>query len=827
MAFTVSREIQLYRQAIALERVFPRTLRRYVRAIFFVATFAFFVASVLYVADASLKAKTFTVDVLITGDGQLFFGFFLMSFSLFFFLLMLTFFYNSRFYRGIESITHEGEFTDVRGISYEVAAVLDSGTSDITRALFMSKYGIEMLERCDISRDDILAFLHKKKSVVLADTLTLPERGFLTLELLADHIYEFDDEFNDFIFSKGVTEETWKGAVLWTMRTHHGRKHDTRWWSRDNLGKVAVIGKDWSYGGAYLLDEYARDIKTSAVFSVVAENVAYADEKVEEIESALSRSKDANIILVGEQGVGKMDIVMRLSQKMQSGDASPAIVGKHIVVFDTNNFIAQHNGKEELEKGLTALFGQAEQAGHIIIAIDNLPAFMESAHAVGVDAGSILDAYLASSELQFIVTSDPVQYQSSVEAAPHLSHRFAKVQIESPDQGSSIRVLETVATSYEKKYRIVFTYQAIEAIVEAAERYITSGVMPEKAVALLTEIAPRAARERVRKVTREYVNTFVSIKTGVPAGPVEADEREKLLNLESILHERVIGQNNAIKAISGVMRRARAGIQDADRPLGSFMFLGSTGVGKTETAKALAFVFFGAEEHMSRIDMSEYSGADALKRLIGNGRSSPGTLPLLLKEHPYGVLLLDEFEKASTEVHDLFLQIIDEGYFTAARGGKVSARNSIIIATSNAGANMIWELAKAHKDPSKSKDAIIDAIIQEKVYKPELLNRFDGIIIFEPLSLDDQEKIARIMLESLRDRIKKKGFELVIDEVLTNLLVRKGYDPEFGARPMRRVLQDIIEEKVAEKIIKGGLRPGDKIWFYDEDFVDKEDDKSV
>lgn len=824
MIQALSKEVRLYRQAIALERVFPRTLRRYVRAVLFVATIAFFVVCALYVADASLKAKVFSVDVLVSGKGTFFFGLFLMSFSLFFFILMLTFFYNSRFYRGIESITHEGEFTDVRGISYEVAAILNSSSSDLTRALFTSRYGIEMLERCNISRDDINAFLRERKGTILVDTLVLPEKGFVTLELLADYVYQADDEFKDFVFAKGVTEETWNGAVLWTMRTHHERKHDTRWWSRDNLGKISVIGKDWAYGGAFMLDKYARDIKTSAVFSVLSKNVAYADEKVTEIESALSRSKDANVILVGEQGVGKMDIVMRLSQKMQNGDASPAIVGKRIIVFDTGSFIAQHNTKETFEEGFATLLAQTEKAGNIVVAIDDLPAFLEGVHAIGADAGAVIDPYLASAELQFIATSDPVRYQSRIEAQPQLAHRFAKVQIESPDQGSSIRVLETVATSYEKKYHIVFTYSSIETIAQAAERYITEGVMPEKAVQLLSEIAPRAAREGVRKITSEYVNTFVSIKTGVPTGPVQEGEREKLLNLENILHERVIGQGNAIKAISGVMRRARAGIQDADRPLGSFMFLGSTGVGKTETAKALAFVFFGGEEHMSRIDMSEYSGENALTRLIGDGKDVVGALPLLLKERPYGVLLLDEFEKAATKVHDLFLQIIDEGYFTDARGQKIGARNNIIIATSNAGASVIWELAKAHKNPNKSKDAIIDSIIKDKVYKPELLNRFDGVIIFEPLSLDDQEKIARIMLESLRDRIKKKGYELVIDEVLVNMLVKRGYDPEFGARPMRRVLQDVIEEKVAEKIIKGGLKPGDKIWFYDEDFLDERND---
>lgn len=820
MKETIPREIFFYQQAIMLERIYPRTVRRFVNAILFVLTIACLVASLLYVADASLKERAFVLDVLTTGRGDFFFGLFLMSFSLLYFSLMLTFYYNARFYRGIESITHEGDVTDIRGVSYEVAAVLATDYLNITRSLFSSRYGIEMLERCNIPLGDAQDFLRTKEHAIAVDVITLPEKGFVTLETLADYVYRFDDEFKAFLFAHAITDALWRETVLWTMRTHHHKKHDTRWWSRDNLGKVAVIGREWAYGSAFLLNKYARDIKTTAIFSVLSKDVAYADEKVEQIESALSRSKDANVILVGEEGFGAMDIVMRLSQKIANGDASPAIIHKRVIVFDADSFVAQHEGKEALEEGIVRLFTEVIAAGNIIMVIDDLPAFLKNAASTGVNIASLIDEYLASPLVQVIATSDPVQYHNTIETKPTLAHRFERIQIASPDLSSSIRVLEGVATAYERKYPILFTYPAIEAIVDAADRNIVDGVMPDKAVKLLSELAPHAKQNSIRLITKEYVFDFVTTKTGIPTGPVRDEgEREKLLNLEKILHERVIGQDNAIVAISGVMRRARAGVQDKDRPLGSFMFLGSTGVGKTETAKALAFVFFGAEDNMSRVDMSEYSGAEALARLIGDGKDDGGTLPLLLKEKPYGVLLLDEFEKATSKVHDLFLQIVDEGYFTDARGEKINVRNNIIIATSNAGAKIIWELAKQEKNPNDSKDAIIESIIREGVYKPELLNRFDGLIIFEPLKLDEQERIAKIMLMDLQGRIRKKGYELVIDDVLVSLLVKEGYDPEFGARPMRRVLQDVVEEKIAEKIIKGGLKTGDKIWFYEEDFV--------
>jgi len=815
---SVKRETRLYQSAISLEAVFPRIVRRYIKYFLYFTTSALFFASIVYVLNYSLLVGAFSLDALLVGSGAFFYGVFQMSFALLFFTSMLTFYYNSRFYRGIESITHDGMESSTKGISYEVGYVLGRGYKDATKALYSSKYGIEMLNRCGISREEVVKFLEKKRKILSVANIELADEGFLTLEDLAAFIYKNDNEFSEFIFSKGITAEVFNGAVVWTMQTHHEDKHNSRWWSRDNLGRIEPIGRDWAYGSAFMLEEYSRDIKTTAVFSILSRNIAYADEKIDQMEAIFTRAKDANAILIGEQGVGKMDIIMRFSERIRNGEAPPSLVGKRIVVLNTGSFIARHDNKELLENGLVDLFTQAESSGNIVIVIDKFPEFLESAANIGVNAAGIMDAFLASDELQFITTTDPVQYHSKVETRPSLLARFGGVHIDTPNLASTISILQKVATASERRYGILFTYPAIEVIAESADQYITEGVMPNKAVELLGEVAPNAARSGVEKVTKEYVYEYVTTKTGIPTGPVQESERDRLLNLEDVLHKRVIGQEAAIKAISGVMRRSRAGIQDKERPLGSFMFLGSTGVGKTETAKALALTFFEGEENMSRIDMSEYSGADALERFIGDGKNSVGALPLLLKEKPYGVLLLDELEKAATPIHDLFLQIIDEGVFTDARGKKINARNSIIIATTNAGADIIWNLAKEGKNPNDVKDKIIDSIIEGGIYRPEFLNRFDGLIMFEPLNLDDQEKIAKIMLSELQERIEKKGYELVVDDVLVNMLVKEGYTPEFGARPMRRIMQDMIEEKIAEKIIAGGLKKGEKIWFYEEDF---------
>jgi len=327
--------------------------------------------------------------------------------------------------------------------------------------------------------------------------------------------------------------------------------------------------------------------------------------------------------------------------------------------------------------------------------------------------------------------------------------------------------------------------------------------MPDKAIELLVGVASKARQMNIGIITEDFVYEAVSEKTGIPAGPIQDTERDLLLHLEDRLHQQVIGQQNALNAIARTMRRARAGIQSSEKPIGSFLFLGPTGVGKTETAKALAKIFFGGEGKMQRIDMSEYSGDDALERLIGNGED-PGTLPTMLREHPYCVLLLDEFEKATQSVHDVFLQVLDEGGFTDARGTKVNARNTIIIATSNAGSQLILRTVQQRKELSTLAEEIINHIVKEGIYRPELINRFDSTIIFEPLNVEQQTEVASLMLGGLYERVKERGYEISVSEDLLDVLVEKGYNPEFGARPMQRVLQDVIEEKIAQKIMEAG-----------------------
>ncbi|MEK7639206.1 MAG: AAA family ATPase [Patescibacteria group bacterium] len=750
-----------------------------------------------------------------------FFGVALVAFALWFEQLLTYAYHNSFYFRGLYSVIGLDE-KSTSGTTYDVAAAVLRKPDDVTFAFCTSTLGTTVLLRAGVSSDAQGAFLTGPRQKISANMVTTgKDNEVFSLINLGMYLFRHDAGFKNLLKEAGVLEHTFTGALRFVIDTHHEVKRQKRWWGKDNLSRTTGIGREWTYGTAYLLERYARDIRTSAVFSTLTHNAPFANEKITEIETILARAKASNVLIIGEPGVGKVDLVMEIERRIQNGTSLDAISGQRIIVLDTNRLFAIHKEKQALELTLIRLFDEALRAGNITIVLENLSSFVREAEAMGVYLPELLDQYLASPALHVIATDTPDAYHNVLEPLGAFTRRFAEVLIDTPNLLATTRVLEGVALKTELQYHLLFTYAGLEAIASAADRYLVEGVMPERAIELLIDIATRARQNNVTTITADYVFGVVGEKTGVPAGPVTSDERALLLHLEDRLHEQVVGQQPALRAIARAMRRARAGIQAADKPIGSFLFLGPTGVGKTETAKALARIFFGSEEHLRRLDMSEFSGEDALARLIGHENES-GVLADMLREHPYSVLLLDEFEKAAKTVHDLFLQILDEGRFTDARNTKVNARNTIIIATSNAGSQLIIKTVQQRNELAHLSQYIIDNIIREGLFRPELINRFDSTIIFEPLSHEEQAQVASLMLGELYTRIKERGYDLQVTKDLLEVLVQKGYSPEFGARPMQRVLQDIIEEKVAKKIIAGAVERGDTITLSKVDFAEEE-----
>jgi ATP-dependent Clp protease ATP-binding subunit ClpA len=794
---TLLDDIQQYKPAIQLNLLATRKTLHSVRVFLGII---FVLAGVGYVASVYILDGQYAQELL---------GVSLIALALWLEQILTFAYSNSFYYRGLNSLLGLAD-TVQSGTTYDVAEVVLKNEHDVAEAFCNSQLGATVLFRSGADQSAIADYLRNSRQQFTADMVMLPEDEIFSLIGLGKYLLKHDRAFVDMLAHSGVTKEIFLGALRWVVGSVHQEKRATRWWSKDNLSRTKGIGREWSYGHAYLLQKYARDIRTSAVFSTLSANAPFAKEKIVEIESSLARSKEANVLLVGEAGVGKTDLIMAVQRRMQTGKSLAAIRGQQIIVLDTNRLFATLPDKQSLELTILGIFNEAVISGNIIIVIENLSVFMREAESMGIFVPELIDQYLATPDLHLIATDTPGAYHTYLETKGGFVRRFSEILIDTPDLGATTRVLQNIALQHEAKYQTFFTYPALHALTVASDRYIVEGVLPDKAIALLIDVAGVAKQRKLSVITGDFVYEVVSEKTGVPAGPISEEERDVLLNLEDKLHQQVVGQEPALTAIARTMRRARAGIQSADKPIGSFLFLGPTGVGKTETAKALATVFFGGEDKMRRIDMSEFSGNDAVAKLIGDGESA-GVLPTLLREHPYSVVLLDEFEKASHFVHDIFLQVLDEGVFTDSRGTQVNARNTIIIATSNAGSQLILDTVQQRKALSTLSAEIINSIIKAGVFRPVLINRFDNTVIFEPLSVGQQTEVAHMLLSSLYERVKEQGYELHVKEDLLATLVQKGYNPEFGARPMQRVLQDVIEEKMAQKIISGELHKGETL----------------
>ena len=737
-------------------------------------------------------------------------------------IFMLDAFHSSFYFKTLDAIILE-QGIGISGkepISFETAQVLyHAPENDIAFGFIVSPPGRKILARLGIDEKTIKEFLKSRKIKLSAGMFNFQsfdsEYG-ITLADLAEVLLKQDKEFADFLFAQSIQEKDLLGAALWLVREARATRRRERWWSRDALGRTPGIGKDLAYGGAYTLEKYAKDLIGAPAGGEFSKT--YLHKEIEVVETILSRAKEANALVVGELGGGALDIIYRLAKAINLGTALPTIDGKRMMLLDQNHLVAATADKATFETEIIKMLNETAKAGNVILVIGDLPGFIESAATLGSDLPSLMDAYLASPDLQVIAIASPDGFHKIIEPNSSLARRFEKVLIKTGDRENIIGLLEDEAVKVERKNNLFFTYPAIEAIADGASRYFPNEATPDKAVDLLVEIVPEARTKNLKIIGKNDVLALIQTKTGIPAGAVAPAERDKLLNLEAILQKRVVGQNEALKAVATAARRARSGIQNPNRPLGSFLFLGPTGVGKTETAKALAAAFFGDEKKILRLDMSEYKSADAMDKLIGSfERGRPGVLSSLVRENPYGVLLLDEFEKAAREVLDLFLQVLDEGFFSDMSGKRVNLRNLLIIATSNAGADAIWQFVKQGGDLQNHKEEIVDQLVGQAILKPELLNRFDGVILFRPIVGDDLRAVAKLQLKKLAERLREKSVDLVINDQLVDYLVRFGTDPKFGARPLNRAIQDKVEALIAEKLLRGEITPGQKVELTDAD----------
>jgi ATP-dependent Clp protease ATP-binding subunit ClpC len=605
----------------------------------------------------------------------------------------------------------------------------------------------------------------------------------------------------------GITSEILANVVAWSRINRSARSAARRYRQNASLKPTGNLDRAMTAIATPMLDRFSHDLTRAARFG----RLPFLVDREAEL-AAVFRAIEGgrtSVVLVGEPGVGKDAIVYGIAERMVEEDVPAPLQDKRLVSLSISDLIAGA-APEEVDGRLMAALNEVGRSKNIVIVIDNIDALADVA-GVGVDLAEVFATELSSGYFYCIATAYPSRYKK-IEGHP-LGHALERVDVKEPEQNAAIRILMSVVGAIEYDQRVFFTYQAIERAVVLSTRYLHDRFLPEKAIEILKEAAQLCRREKGERslVSGEDVAVIISEKSHVPVTAVTESERGKLLNMEKDLHARVIGQDEAVSAVAAALRRARAELRAKNRPISAFLFLGPTGVGKTELAKTVAAVYFGAEQNMIRLDMSEYQEASAVHRLIGvPGATGGGLLTEAIRKEPFTLLLLDEFEKAHPDILNIFLQVMDDGRLTDNEGRTVDFTNCIIVATSNAGSQYIQDSMRAGLSVDEIKKGLLNTQLKG-IFKPELLNRFDGVIVFKPLTKDEIEQVAWLMMGVITDELAARGITFRATDEAVAELATIGFDPVFGARPMRRAIQEKVENALADALLKEKIERRDTV----------------
>jgi ATP-dependent Clp protease ATP-binding subunit ClpC len=571
--------------------------------------------------------------------------------------------------------------------------------------------------------------------------------------------------------------------------------------------KTGGLARDWAFGYTPLLERFGVNISAHiSSGSLPHVRLESHQDILQQLARSLSSGTRRNAALVGPLGVGKMAIIHSLAEKLLFDPlVRPEIRYHQVVLLDASSLIGAAPGRGELERLVNSVLLEAHRAKNVILCLDNAQLFFEDSTG-SVDLSNVLLPVLEGGALRIVLTMDDQRWLQISQRLPQLATAINRITVMPPSREETLSILETHVLGLEHHHKMLVTYPALKATYELADRYIQEQAMPGKAIKLL-EAALGGTEEQL--VTATVIQRAVEQMTGIKVGTAEAtEERQTLLNMEQLIHARMINQERAVQAVSDALRRARSGVRNPNRPIGTFLFMGPTGVGKTELSKALAAVYFGGEEHLVRIDMNEYLRSADLPRLIADAASNEHSLAAQVGRNPFSVVLLDEIEKAHPDIILTLLQVLDEGVMRDVNGRTVSFRDTIIIATSNAGAQRIYEYVRSGQPLPEFEKQLQDELIAEGTFKPEFLNRFDEVVLFTPLGKPELRQVADLMLASVNRTLDGQKVSVLLQDEAKELLIDSGYDPQFGARPMRRAVQRTVENVVARRVLEGSVRPG-------------------
>ena len=742
----------------------------------------------------------------------------------------------------------------------------------------------EMIGKGNASPNGHIPFTPHARQVLelsLREALQLGHSYIGTEHILLGLIHEGEGVGTQVLIKMDVNLGELRSATIDLIR---GNSSDGKNDGKGELANAGGVQDRRNQTGSAILDQFGRNLTAEAAAGKLDPVIGRSNE-IERVMVVLSRRTKNNPVLIGEPGVGKTAVVEGLAQKINAGDVPETLKGKQVYSLDLGSMVAGSRYRGDFEERLKKVLKEIKTRGDIVLFIDEIHTIIGAGGAEGaIDASNILKPALARGEVQVIGATTIEEYRKYIEKDAALERRFQPVVVEEPTEEEAISILKGLRGQYESHHHVTITDEAVEAAVRLSARYINDRFLPDKAIDLMDEAAakvrlhvggdPREAAELRREIAEsqetleqalsggdleaareaqtkrqeleekleklnakakqggrrhhqtvgeDEIADVVSGWTKIPVKKLTEGEAARLKKLEATLHKRVIGQEEAVSAVAKAVRRGRVGLKDPKRPIGSFLFLGPTGVGKTEISKALAEAVFGQEQAMIRVDMSEYMEKHSVSKMIGSppgyvGHEDGGQLSEKVRRNPYAVILFDEIEKAHPDVFNILLQVLDDGHITDSQGRKVDFKNTIIIMTSNAGAQAIVEPKKlgfaSGNDEKQNYERMKGSVMEEvrRIFKPEFLNRIDETIVFRALNKDDMKQIVGLMTKELAKRCETQlGITLVVRDAAKQYIVDKAYDPKYGARPLRRKIQDEIEDPLAEKLLDGSIRRGDEV----------------